>query len=130
MSRSPRLSVAIEKAILLDTDLEEATQSLRHTRFELEVADVLVLGQTEVLSRLRLRNILATNRLRDLLLLLDNVNDVAEPVRVTAPMCATGVEEDVVDGADALYGTGDSSALGLLQSTDTGLALDCGGGQI
>ena len=120
--RSPRLSIDIEHVILLDTELEEAARHLRDTGFELEVRDVLVIGQMEVLPRLGLRDLLAPDGLRDLLLLLDDVDDLTEPIRIAVPVCATGIEEDVVDGADALHGAGDDSVLGFLQSAGAGLA--------
>ena len=126
-SRSPRLSIDIEHVILLDIELEETARDLRDTGFELEVGDVLVVGQMKVLPRLGLRDLLAADGLRDLLLLLDDIDDVAESVRIAVPVRAAGVEEDVVDGADALNGPRDDSVLGLLQSADAGLALGCGG---
>ena len=53
--------------------------------------------------------------LLDLFTLLDDVNNIAKPVRLAFSVCVAGLEEDVVDSVDALRWTGDKSALGLLQ---------------
>ncbi len=122
----PRLGVDVEHVTLLHVELEEATGNLRDTGFELEVGDVLVVGQVEVLPGLGLLDLLTANGLRDLLLLLDGIEDITITVCLAFTMCATGVEKNVVDGVDALHWAGDESVLRLLQTTDTGLALRCG----
>ena len=123
---SPGLRVDVEYIILLQIELEEATGHLRHDGFELGERNVLVVGQVEVLPRLGLLHLLASDGLRHLLLLLDNVDDVAVPKRMAVSVGAAGIEENVVSGVDALHGGGDESVLGLLQSTNTGLARLCG----
>ena len=125
-SHSPSLSVDVEHVILLQIQLEEAARDLRNTGFELGVGDVPVVGQVEVLPGLGLLDLLSTDGLRDLLLLLDDVDDITNSVRLAFSVCAAGVEEDVVDGVDALRGAGDKSVLGLLQPAGAGLALGCG----
>jgi hypothetical protein len=126
MSHLPRLGVDVEHVILLHVELEEATGNLRDTGFELEVGDVLVVGQVEVLPGLGLLDLLTPNGLGDLLLLLDGIEDITITVRLAFTMCAAGVEKNVVDGVDALHWAGDEFVLCLLQTTDTGLALWCG----
>ena len=126
MSHLPRLGVDVEHVTLLHVELEEATRNLRDTRFELEVGDVLVIGQVEVFPRLGLLDLLTPDGLGDLLLLLDSIEDITITVCIAFSMCAAGVEKDVVDGVDALHWAGDELVLGLLQTTDTGLALWCG----
>ena len=114
ISYTPRLGVDVEHVILLHAELDEAARNLRDTRFELEVGDVLVFGQVEVLPSLGLLDLLAPNHLRDLLLLLDNVDNITETISVAFSMHAAGMEEDVVDGVDALHWAGDESVFGLL----------------
>ena len=119
----PGLGIDVEHVTLLHVKLEEATGDLGDTRFELEVRDVLVIGQLEVLPSLGLLDLLTADGLRDLLLLLDGVDDITKTVCVAFAVRAAGVEEDVVGGLDALHWAGDKPVLGLLQTTDTGLAL-------
>ena len=126
MSHLPRLGVNVEHVTLLHVELEEATGNLRDTGFELEVGDVLVIRQMEVLPSLGLLDLVTPNDLRDLLLLLDSIEDITIAVCVAFTMCAAGVEEDVVDGVDALHWAGDECVLCLLETTDAGLALWCG----
>ena len=118
----PRLGVNVEHVVLLYAKLEEAAGHFRRDSFELYERDVLVVGEVEVLPRLSLLDLLATYGLGHFLLLLDNVDDVAVTVRRTLSVRTAGVEEDVVDGVDALHRSGDESVVRLLQSTDTGLA--------
>ena len=122
----PRLGVDVEHVTLLHVKLEEATRNLRDTSFELEVGDILVIRQLEVLPSLGLLDLLTADGLRDLLLLLDSIDNITVTVSIAFTMCAAGVEKDVVDGVDALHWAADESVLGLLQTTDTGLALWCG----
>jgi len=110
----PRLRVDVEYIILLQIELEEATGHLGHDGFELSERNVLVVGQVEVLPRLGLLYLLAADGLRHLLLLLDNVDDVTVPIRMAVSVGAAGVEENVVNGVDALRGGGDESVLRLL----------------
>lgn len=126
MSHLPRLGVNVEHVTLLHLELEETARDLRDTGFELEVGDVLVIGQVEVLPRLGLLDLRAPDGLRDLLLLLDGVEDVAIPVRLAFAVRAAGVQKDVVDGVDPVRWPADEPVLCLLQTADAGLAL-CGG---
>jgi hypothetical protein len=111
---TPRRSIDVEHVILLHAELEEAARNLRDTGFELEVGDVLVFGKVEVLPGLGLLDLLAPDHLRDLLLLLDNVDNITDTICVALSMHAAGVEENVVDSVDALHWAGDESVLGLL----------------
>jgi hypothetical protein len=114
ISYTPRLGVDVEHFILLHAELDEAARNLRDTGFELEIGDELVFGQVEVLPGLGLLDLLAPNHLRDLLLLLNNVDNITETIRIALSVHAAGMEEDVVDGVDALHWAGDESVFGLL----------------
>ena len=87
----PRLGVDVEYIVLLQIELEEATRYLRHNGLELGERNVLVVGQVEVFPRLGLLHLLAADGLRHLLLLLDNVDDVAVPIRMAVSVGAAGV---------------------------------------
>ena len=87
----PGLRVDVEYIILLQIELEEATGHLGHDGFELCERDVLVVGQVEVLPRLGLLHLLAADVLRHLLLLLDNVDDVAVTIRMAVSVGAAGI---------------------------------------
>src|SRR6267154_183106 len=126
MSHLPRLGVDVDHVTLLHVELEEATGNLKDMGFELEEGDILVIGQMEVLPSLGLLDLLTANGLRDLLLLLDDIENITITIRLAFTVCAAGVEKDVVDGVDALNWAGDETVLCLLQTTDTGLALCCG----
>jgi hypothetical protein len=126
MSHLPRLGVDVEHVILLHVELEEATRNLRDNGFELEVGDVLVIGQVEVIPSLGLLDLLTLNGLCDLLLLLYGIENITITECLAFSVCTAGVEKDVVGGVDALHWAGDESVLCLLQTTDTGLALWCG----
>ncbi len=121
----PRLSVDVEHVILLHTELEEAARHLRGGVLELDERDVLVLREVEVLPRLGLLHLFAADGLRHLLLLLDNIDDVAVAIRMALSVGTAGVEEDVMDGVDALHRGSDESVVRLLQSTNAGLAWLC-----
>lgn len=125
MSHLPRLGVDIEHVILLYVELDEATRNFGDSGFELEVGDILVVGQLEVLPGLGLLDLLTSDDLRHLLLFLDGIDDITIPVCLTFSKCAASVEKNVVDGVDALHWAGDESVLCLLQTTDAGLALWC-----
>ncbi len=79
----------------------------------------------EVLPRLGLLHLFAADGLRHLLLLLDNIDNVAVAIRMALSVGTAGVEEDVMDGVDALHRGSDESVVRLLQSTNAGLAWLC-----
>ena len=122
-SRSPRLGVDVKHVTLLHIELEQTARNLRDIVLELEIGDVLVVGQMEVLPGLCLLDLLTPNGLRDLLLFLDRVDNITIPICVAFSMFAAGVDKDVVDGLDALRWAIDDCVLCLLQTTDAGLAL-------
>jgi hypothetical protein len=62
-SSGRRVAADVEHVTLLHVKLEEATGNLRDSRFELEVRDVLVVGQLEVLPSLGLLDLLTANGL-------------------------------------------------------------------
>jgi len=120
------LSVDVEHVVLLYAELEEAARDLRHGDLEFDIGDVLVVGQVEVLPRLGLLDLLTANNLRDLLLLLDDVNNVAVSECLALAVGAAGVEKHIVDGVYALDGSRNEPVVCLLEAADAGFALLCG----
>src|SRR5216684_7833150 len=127
-SHLPRPSEDVEHVTLLNVELEETTRNLKNTRLELEVGDVLVVGQVKVSPGLGLLDFLTPNDLCDLLLLLDDVDYVTITISVAFSMYRASVVKNVKDGVDPTHcqWASDDSVLCLFQTADTGLALWCG----
>src|SRR5258708_2829194 len=124
-SHLPRLSVDVEHVTLLNVELEETARNLRNPRLELEVGDVLVVGQVKVSPYLGLLDFLTPNDLCNLLLLLNGVDYVTITISLAFSMYTASVEKNVMDGVDAIHWASDDSVLCLFQTADTGLALWC-----
>jgi hypothetical protein len=125
-SHLPRLSIDVEHVTLLNVELEETARNLRNARLELEVGDILVVGQVKVSPGLVLLDLLTPNDLCHLLLLLDHVDYVTITISIAVSVYTASVEKNVMDGVDALHWASDDSVLCLFQTADTGLAWWCG----
>lgn len=119
----PGLCVNVEHVCLENTMVQQPTRELVDALLEVEVRDVLVIAKLKVLPLFNLDDLLTTDCLLDLLLLLVYGDYVTPPNSLTGAIGAGCVRDDVRYHVDAIKGPRHQPICGDGQPADGAFAV-------